>query len=59
MNVTVIFSSKRWGRYTADILYEEDLEDNLLDTDKGIDNALPIEPDALVGNLEEEMDTFD
>eukprot|EP00957_Ditylum_brightwellii_P136868 10437481-Ditylum_brightwellii.AAC.1 len=41
------------------MLYEEDIEEELSDINEGINNPLPIEPDVLVGNLEESADTFD
>eukprot|EP00957_Ditylum_brightwellii_P013491 1017861-Ditylum_brightwellii.AAC.1 len=43
----------------SDMLYEEDIDEEVSDINESIDNPLPIEPDALVGNLEESTDTFD
>ena len=43
----------------ANMLYEEDLEDQFNEVDEGIDNPEPIDESGLAGNIEEGTNVYD
>ena len=44
---------------TAEMLYEEDVEDEFNAIDEGIDNPEPIDKDGLAGDIEEDTNVYD